>query len=106
MPTSLITGANRGLGLEFARQYVADGWQVYAACRNPKSASELHRLADARGHSLQILALDVSQRGSKRRPRNSTGEILTSPSKMPGSAEPGARLLEISITRRGRRCSM
>ena len=33
MPSVLITGANRGLGLEFARQYLADGWQVYAACR-------------------------------------------------------------------------
>ena len=65
MPTTtLITGANRGLGLEFARQYAADGWQVYAACRNPKSASELHGLADARGHSLQILALDVTKPAS------------------------------------------
>ena len=64
MPTTLITGANRGLGLEFARQYAADGWQVCAACRDPKSASELHRLADARGHSLQILALDVTKPAS------------------------------------------
>ena len=31
----LMTGANRGLGLEFVRQYAADGWQVYAACRSP-----------------------------------------------------------------------
>jgi NAD(P)-dependent dehydrogenase (short-subunit alcohol dehydrogenase family) len=64
MPTTFITGANRGLGLEFARQYAAEGWQVYAACRNLKSASELHRLADARGHSLQILALDVTKPAS------------------------------------------
>jgi NAD(P)-dependent dehydrogenase (short-subunit alcohol dehydrogenase family) len=64
MPTTLITGANRGLGLEFARQYAAGGWQVYAACRNPKTASELHRVADARGHSLQILALDVTKPAS------------------------------------------
>ena len=35
MPTVLITGANRGLGLEFARQYAADGWSVIATCRNP-----------------------------------------------------------------------
>jgi len=47
MPNTLITGANRGLGLEFGRQYLADGWQVYAACRNPHSASELRRLAGA-----------------------------------------------------------
>jgi NAD(P)-dependent dehydrogenase (short-subunit alcohol dehydrogenase family) len=59
MPSTLITGANRGLGFEFARQYLADGWQVYAACRNPRSASELRRLADASDDKLQILALDV-----------------------------------------------
>ena len=33
MPTTLITGANRGLGLEFARQYAADGWRVLACSR-------------------------------------------------------------------------
>ena len=59
MPSTLITGANCGLGFEFARQYLADGWQVYAACRNPQSASELRRLADASDDKLQILALDV-----------------------------------------------
>jgi NAD(P)-dependent dehydrogenase (short-subunit alcohol dehydrogenase family) len=36
-----------------------DGWQVYAACRDPKSASELRRLADASDHKLRIIALDV-----------------------------------------------
>lgn len=60
MPTTLITGANRGLGLEFARQYAADGWHVYATCRDPNSASELRRLADASDHKMQILALDVT----------------------------------------------
>jgi NAD(P)-dependent dehydrogenase (short-subunit alcohol dehydrogenase family) len=60
----LITGANRGLGFEFARQYLADGWQVYAACRDPNSASELPRLADASGHKLRILALDVTDPAS------------------------------------------
>jgi len=64
MPSALITGANRGLGLEFARQYLADGWQVYAACRDPSSASELRRLADASGHNLRILTLDVTNPAS------------------------------------------
>ena len=45
MPTVLITGANRGIGLEFARQYAADGWQVIAACRNPDKAEDLRSLA-------------------------------------------------------------
>ena len=37
MPTILITGANRGLGLEFARQYAAAGWRVLATVRDPLS---------------------------------------------------------------------
>ena len=64
MPSVLITGANRGLGFEFAKQYLADGWQVYAACRDPNSASELRRLADASGHKLRILNLDVTDLSS------------------------------------------
>jgi NAD(P)-dependent dehydrogenase (short-subunit alcohol dehydrogenase family) len=64
MQTILITGANRGLGLEFARQYAADGWQVYATCRDPNSASELRRLADAIGNNMHILALDVTDLAS------------------------------------------
>jgi NAD(P)-dependent dehydrogenase (short-subunit alcohol dehydrogenase family) len=35
MPTVLITGANRGIGREFARQYEAGGWRVIATCRDP-----------------------------------------------------------------------
>ena len=66
MPSVLITGANRGLGLEFARQYVADGWQVYAACRDPSSASELRRLAAAKDQKLEIMALDVTDGASIR----------------------------------------
>jgi NAD(P)-dependent dehydrogenase (short-subunit alcohol dehydrogenase family) len=42
MPTILITGANRGIGLEFARQYSADGWDVVAAVRH--ESEELDRL--------------------------------------------------------------
>ena len=66
MPSVLITGANRGLGLEFARQYVADGWQVFAACRDPSSASELRRLAAAKDQKLEIMALDVTDGASIR----------------------------------------
>jgi NAD(P)-dependent dehydrogenase (short-subunit alcohol dehydrogenase family) len=42
MPSVLITGANRGLGLEFARQYSADGWSVIATAR--ESSPELEQL--------------------------------------------------------------
>ncbi len=37
MPTILITGTNRGIGLEFARQYSADGWEVIATAREPSA---------------------------------------------------------------------
>lgn len=53
MKTALVTGANRGLGLEFARQYKADGWDVIACCRNPDSAKELQSL------SIPIYELDL-----------------------------------------------
>jgi NAD(P)-dependent dehydrogenase (short-subunit alcohol dehydrogenase family) len=59
MPAVLITGANRGLGLEFARQYAAAGWNVIATCRRPGEASELQGLA-ATGARLRIEALDVT----------------------------------------------
>ncbi len=36
MPHVLITGASRGIGLEFARQYAADGWTVHALARDPE----------------------------------------------------------------------
>lgn len=58
MPTTLITGASRGLGLEFARQYAADGWQVIACCRSPDSADELQSLA-AGDTNVTIEKLDV-----------------------------------------------
>jgi NAD(P)-dependent dehydrogenase (short-subunit alcohol dehydrogenase family) len=56
MPTVLITGSNRGLGLEFARQYAAAGWKVLATCRDPQSATELNAVAG----EIQVLPLDVS----------------------------------------------
>jgi NAD(P)-dependent dehydrogenase (short-subunit alcohol dehydrogenase family) len=56
MPTVLITGANRGIGLEFARQYSQDGWDVIATARH--SSSEL----DALGVRVESLDLsDVDQ---------------------------------------------
>jgi len=47
-PTVLITGANRGIGLELARQYAAGGWNVIATSRHPSG--------DARFAALQALA--------------------------------------------------
>jgi short-subunit dehydrogenase len=59
MPTVLITGANRGLGLEFCRQYADSGWNVIACCRNPAQADELSALRQ-RYASIQIEALDLT----------------------------------------------
>lgn len=59
MPSILVTGANRGLGLEWCRQYAAQGWRVYATCRHPKAAEDLLDLA--KGHAqLSVHRLDVS----------------------------------------------
>jgi len=55
--TVLITGANRGLGLEFARQYRASGWQVIATAREPEAAADLKAL----GEGVRILPLDVTK---------------------------------------------
>ncbi len=63
MPTVLITGAGRGLGLEMARQYLADGWQVIACARSPDRCPELSALAgqaNKPGAQLEIVALDVT----------------------------------------------
>ena len=38
MHSVLVTSASRGIGLEFVREYAADGWRVLAACRNPGAA--------------------------------------------------------------------
>ncbi len=49
MSSVLITGANRGLGLGFATEYAADGWQVFAACRSPTEAEQLKDLTRKTG---------------------------------------------------------
>lgn len=59
MPTALITGANRGLGLEFVKQLSAQNWRVYACCRNPSDADSLLQLAQASGGKVSIHPLSV-----------------------------------------------
>jgi NAD(P)-dependent dehydrogenase (short-subunit alcohol dehydrogenase family) len=56
MPTILITGANRGIGLEFARQYALDGWEVIATAR--KSSPELDSI-DIRVDTLDLSDADA-----------------------------------------------
>jgi len=60
MPSVLVTGANRGLGMEFSKQYSDDGWRVFACCRSPEKAKELNRLAQESNGRLSVHSLDVS----------------------------------------------
>ena len=62
---SVVTGANRGLGLEFARQLLARGDTVLAGCREPAAADALQALAAASDGRLQVLALDVADTASR-----------------------------------------
>ncbi len=59
MPKVLITGANRGIGLEFVRQYVAEGWHVIACCREPGGADELRDISRASDGRATVERLDV-----------------------------------------------
>ena len=56
MPTVLVTGANRGIGLELARQYAAERWTVIATCRDPGAAPELKAIQG----NLRVEPLEVT----------------------------------------------
>ena len=60
MKTVLITGANRGIGLEFVKQYASDGWRVLACCRNPVTAAALNDLVVQHKGHIAVYSLDVA----------------------------------------------
>lgn len=74
MSTVLITGANRGLGLEFVRQYAEDGWAVVAVCRSNQDQDDLQALAGRFDITLEIVdvtdfdAIDALATKHKNRP--------------------------------------
>jgi NAD(P)-dependent dehydrogenase (short-subunit alcohol dehydrogenase family) len=57
MTTILITGANRGIGLEFVTQYAAEGADVIACCREPEKAAALKAVKG----KIRVMALDVAE---------------------------------------------
>ena len=59
MPKVLITGANRGIGLEFVSQYAAEGWDVIACCRDPEGAGALRDIARTYDGRVKVASLDV-----------------------------------------------
>lgn len=72
----LITGANRGLGLELARQLLARGDRVIAACRQPDQAQILQQLATQYGDQLLVAAVDVTDDGSVQAARAEIGGTI------------------------------
>ncbi len=72
MATVLVTGANRGLGLEFTRQYLAEGHAVIAVCRDPSRAKDLQSVARGPKAALTLVAADVTDGDSVRR---AAGEV-------------------------------
>ena len=57
--TILITGANRGIGLEFVKQYAHKDWKIFATCRFPKKAPELAQFAQNK-NTITVLPMDVT----------------------------------------------
>ena len=60
MSTVLITGSNRGIGLEFVKQYSQSDCKVIATCRNPSKADDLNELAKTNSN-INVLAADITQ---------------------------------------------
>lgn len=76
MATVLVTGTNRGIGLEFVKQFLARGDKVFATCRRPDFADELKKLHIAHA-DLVILELDASRIESMENlPRQLQGEAI------------------------------
>lgn len=65
----LITGSNRGLGLEWTRQLLKRGDTVFATCRHPDSAKALQTLSQAYPENITINALDIGDETSIQKAR-------------------------------------
>jgi NAD(P)-dependent dehydrogenase (short-subunit alcohol dehydrogenase family) len=99
----LITGANRGIGLEFARQYREAGWQVIGTARKPDAATDLQELG------ARVLQLDVTDADSVARLAadlegqpidllvNNAGILIPQDSLAETNIETAARMLDVNI---------
>lgn len=63
MPTVMITGASRGIGLSMARAFLGRGWDVIATCRDPQAAPALLTLQSSSGR-IRLTQLDVADASS------------------------------------------
>ncbi|MEZ5505818.1 MAG: SDR family NAD(P)-dependent oxidoreductase [Gammaproteobacteria bacterium] len=66
MKTVLVTGTNRGLGLEFVKQYLEAGNRVIATARDPQSCAPLQALLEQYPKQLTLHALDVASAESRK----------------------------------------
>ena len=80
---ALVTGANRGIGLESVRQLLAGGHRVVATCRQPGRATALNTLAGEHPGRLHVLPLDVAE------PKSHAELVRELPLVLEGEAAPG-----------------
>ncbi len=57
----LVTGANRGIGLEVVRYYAHQGWHVFASCRAPENAHALNKMVQQFNDQIHVIPLDVTR---------------------------------------------
>lgn len=74
----VVTGAGRGLGLEFVKQLLPRAARLVATARNPESAQDLQELARTNAGVLKIVQLDVSDEASIHRAVDEIGKLVTS----------------------------
>ncbi len=89
----LVTGANRGIGLEFVRQLLARGDRVVAACRQPGKATALNMLSGEHPGRLHVLPLDVADARSR--------EALARELPLTGGEGPDALPIDLLINNAG-----
>ncbi len=100
METVLITGANRGIGLELTRQYLKKQARVLAACRAPERAESLSELKQSYPNALQIQPLEVTDEHSVKTlanlVRNETIDVLINNAGISGGEKQDIREMDYS----------